>query len=100
MTLKMSGRSDLASFERLWVLSIRGQRAPDAPELLVDAPREIGVEERARDASTPLLDALAGVHRAGAEGSDQSLRAVTDFQVGLLSRPAQFVECLPTPLEQ
>ena len=31
MNAKLSGRSDLAAFERLWVLSIRGRRSPEAP---------------------------------------------------------------------
>lgn len=31
ISAKLAGRADLASFERLWVLSIRGQRAPEAP---------------------------------------------------------------------
>jgi hypothetical protein len=42
MTLKMAGRSDLASFERLWVLSIRGQRAPDAPARMPDFREIVG----------------------------------------------------------
>src|ERR1700712_3207310 len=32
MTAKISGRSDLSAFDRLWVLSIRGANAPDAPQ--------------------------------------------------------------------
>jgi hypothetical protein len=31
MTTKIAGRSDLAAFERVWVLSIRGASTPDAP---------------------------------------------------------------------
>lgn len=31
ISLKLAGRSDLAPFERLWVLSIRGARAAEAP---------------------------------------------------------------------
>ena len=42
MTLKMSGRSDLAPFERLWVLSIRGHRAPEAPARLPDFREIVG----------------------------------------------------------
>lgn len=32
ITTKISGRSDLSAFDRLWVLSIRGAVAPDAPQ--------------------------------------------------------------------
>jgi hypothetical protein len=31
MSAKLSGRADLSAFERLWVLSIRGHDAPEAP---------------------------------------------------------------------
>src|SRR5690349_10489125 len=31
ITPRIAGRSDLASFERLWVLSIRGHESPEAP---------------------------------------------------------------------
>lgn len=36
MGAKVSGRTDLAPFERLWVLSIRGARAPEAPRRAPD----------------------------------------------------------------
>ncbi|MET0341668.1 MAG: hypothetical protein ABW252_11755 [Polyangiales bacterium] len=42
MDARMSGRSDLADFERLWVLSIRGERAPDAPDRAPDASDAFG----------------------------------------------------------
>ena len=42
MTAKISGRSDLSAFERLWVLSIRGGRAPDAPRREPDFSETFG----------------------------------------------------------
>jgi len=42
MNAKLSGRSDLSSFERLWVLSIRGKRAPEAPTRAPDFQQSFG----------------------------------------------------------
>lgn len=42
MTARISGRADLAAYERLWVLSIRGARAPDAPDRAPDAAETFG----------------------------------------------------------
>lgn len=42
MTPKMAGRSDLAAFERLWVLSIRGARSPEAPARPPDFSQTFG----------------------------------------------------------
>ena len=42
ITTKISGRSDLAAFERLWVLSIRGASAPDAPRRAPDFSQTLG----------------------------------------------------------
>ena len=36
MGVKVAARTDLAPFERLWVLSLRGERAPEAPERAPD----------------------------------------------------------------
>ena len=42
ITAKISGRSDLAGFERLWVLSIRGANASDAPPRPPDFAQAFG----------------------------------------------------------
>lgn len=36
ITLAMAGRSDLAAYERLWVVSLRGHNAPEAPRRTAD----------------------------------------------------------------
>ncbi len=59
LTLRIAARSDLDSFERLWVLSIRGARAPDAPERQPDYTQTFGrvrVERYDLGRSTVLLD--------------------------------------------
>jgi hypothetical protein len=40
--LRMAGRSDLAAYERLWVLSARGARTPDAPSRQPDLRERYG----------------------------------------------------------
>ena len=42
LPLAATGRSDLASFERLWLLSIRGRRSPEAPARAPDEERRFG----------------------------------------------------------
>src|SRR4051812_37695864 len=42
MNAKLSGRADLAAFERLWVLSIRGRRSPEAPAREPDFEQTFG----------------------------------------------------------
>lgn len=42
ITPKMAGRYDLAAFERLWVLSIRGARSSEAPARPPDVSRAFG----------------------------------------------------------
>src|SRR6185295_16813302 len=40
--LAMAGRSDTARYERLWALSIRGARPPEAPAAAPELTRELG----------------------------------------------------------
>ncbi len=42
IALADAGRSDLARFERLWVLSIRGHRAPETPEGPPELDEQVG----------------------------------------------------------
>ncbi len=42
MTTKIAGRVDLSSFERLWVLSIRGARSSEAPRRTPDFEKVVG----------------------------------------------------------
>lgn len=64
ISLKVAGRSDLSAFERLWVLSIRGARAPEAPPREPDFRKQVqGISvERYDFAPSPvvldLVDAL------------------------------------------
>ncbi len=66
--LKMAGRSDLAAFERLWVLSIRGAHASEAPARAPDAERHFGRVRVERYDLGPspvvfdLADALTSAH--------------------------------------
>ncbi|HEX5657894.1 MAG TPA: hypothetical protein VFX59_11900 [Polyangiales bacterium] len=68
LTLRISARSDLDAFERLWVLSIRGARAPDAPARQPDYEETVGrvrIERYDLGRSTVLLDfadALSTAH--------------------------------------
>lgn len=59
ITPKVAGRSDLAAFERLWVLTIRGARAPDAPSRAPDFEQSFGrvrLERYDLGPSTVLVD--------------------------------------------
>jgi len=64
ITAKVAGRVDLAPFERLWVLSIRGARSPEAPARAPDFTERVGqvTVERFDFGPTPvvldLVDAL------------------------------------------
>jgi hypothetical protein len=75
ITPKVAGRSDLASFERLWVLSIRGQRTAEAPLRAPDFSEDVGRVhvERYDFGPTPvvldLVDALPSAHVEVATGS-------------------------------
>ncbi|MFW5920588.1 MAG: hypothetical protein ACOCUS_02020 [Polyangiales bacterium] len=42
VSLRQAGRSDLAPWDRLWVLSIRGHRSPEAPDVEPDLERRFG----------------------------------------------------------
>lgn len=42
ISMRQAGRSDLAPWERLWVLSIRGHRSPEAPDVEPDLERRFG----------------------------------------------------------
>jgi hypothetical protein len=77
MGLKLAGRADLASFERLWVLSLRGARAPEAPPRPPDFSKlERGiVVERYDFAPSPvqldLVDALPSASVEFQQGEQQ-----------------------------
>jgi hypothetical protein len=68
ITAKVAGRVDLAPFERLWVLSIRGARSPEAPPREPDLRRVIGriTVERYDFGPTPVVldfvDALSSAN--------------------------------------
>jgi hypothetical protein len=77
MTAKVAGRADLASFERLWVLSIRGHTVAEAPPRAPDFRQVFGrvTVERYNFGPTPvvldLVDALpsARVDRMAPDGA-------------------------------
>lgn len=60
MGVKVAAREDLAPFDRLWVLSLRGRRAPEAPPREPDFRRAIAnvVVERYDLAPSPVLSDL------------------------------------------
>lgn len=70
ISAKVAGRSDLAPFDRLWVLSIRGARAADAPDRAPDAEQTFGrvrVERYDLGPSTVLVDLTEALPRARVE---------------------------------
>lgn len=70
ITAKVSGRSDLAAFDRLWVLSIRGASAPDAPQRAPDFSQTFGrvrVERFDLGPSRVLLDLTDAITTARVE---------------------------------
>lgn len=70
MSVRMAGRSDLDGYERLWVLSIRGARAPDAPMRQPDYTETFGrvhVERYDLGRSTVLLDLVDALSTARVE---------------------------------
>lgn len=80
---RMAGRSDLDAYRRLWVVSIRGARAIDAPERAPDETRSFGEVHLARwDLPTPTViydftDHVAEAHafRRNGEGPETPCRA-------------------------
>jgi hypothetical protein len=68
ITPRIAGRSDLASFERLWVLSIRGHESPEAPPRAPDFSQVVGRVSVQRFDLGPspvvvdLVDALPSAH--------------------------------------
>jgi hypothetical protein len=68
ITPKIAGRSDLASFERLWVLSIRGHESPETPPRAPDFSQVVGRVSVQRFDLGPspvvldLVDALPSAH--------------------------------------
>ena len=70
ISAKMAGRSDRAAYERLWVLSIRGARAPEAPMRHPDAEKVFGrvrVERFDLGRSTVLVDLADSINQARVE---------------------------------
>jgi hypothetical protein len=70
LSLRVAGRSDLAAFERLWVLSIRGANAVDAPHRQPDYTESFGrvrVERYDLGRSTVLVDLVDAVTSARVE---------------------------------
>lgn len=84
MGVKVAGRTDLAPFERLWVLSFRGERAPEAPARPPDFRKlEHGIlVERYDFAPSPVIHDLV----------DALPTASVDFQVGEQRVPCAFHE--------
>jgi hypothetical protein len=67
ISLAVAGRSDLAAYDRLWALSIRGERPPDAPPRDADFSKRFGRVEVLRwelAPSTVLADLVAQLPRA------------------------------------
>jgi len=70
ITTKISGRSDLAGFDRLWVLSIRGKNASDAPQRPPDFAQAFGrvrVERFDFEPSRVILDLADAINTARVE---------------------------------
>jgi hypothetical protein len=70
ITTKIAGRSDLAAFDRLWVLSIRGKNASDAPHRPPDFAQAFGrvrVERFDFEPSKVLLDLADAINSARVE---------------------------------
>ncbi|HEY6877854.1 MAG TPA: hypothetical protein VI299_07530 [Polyangiales bacterium] len=70
MSVRMSGRADLDGYERLWVLSIRGARAADAPVRQPDYTETFGrvrVERYDLGRSTVLIDLVDALPTARVE---------------------------------
>jgi hypothetical protein len=78
ITAKVAGRADLAAFERLWVLSIRGARAEEAPYRAADFRSTFGgvTVERFDFGPTPVVmdfvDALPSASVEIANGKAQT----------------------------
>ena len=67
VSMRQAGRSDLAPWERLWVLSIRGHRSPEAPDDEPDVERRFGrvtVRRYSLGPSPVLYDFVAHVRDA------------------------------------
>lgn len=77
MSAKVAGRSDLAGFERLWVLSIRGARAREAPNRDPDFQASFGrvrVERYDLGPSPVLYDFADNLPKARVEREAEGLR--------------------------
>jgi hypothetical protein len=67
ISLRDAGRSDLATFERLWALSLRGKRPADAPARRPDLEREFGRVQVSRwdlGQSSVLVDLVENLEHA------------------------------------
>ena len=89
MSLRVAGRSDLAAFTRLWVLSIRGARAPDAPDREPDEAHTFGRVrvERYDLGPSPVLFELA----------DQLPKARVERRFDGVDKPCPWGNFSPTP---
>ena len=95
----MAGHSDLAAYDRLWVVSIRGHRSDEAPEGAPELTRDVGrVRVERWDLPTPsvLYDFVAHVGEAHvtrrANGQDLACRTVSSMgstQGGLSNGPIE-----------
>ena len=87
MGVKVAGRVDLAAFERLWVLALRGQRPPEAPQRAPDfhAVEQGIVIERYDFAPSPVLLDLI----------DALPSASVDVQIGEQRVPCAYRERVP-----
>lgn len=86
--LKLAGRSDLDGYERLWVLSIRGAHAPEAPLREPDFERSFGrvSVERYDLPPSPVLFDLA----------DQLSTAHVTRRIGAVDQPCMLRTFSPT----
>jgi hypothetical protein len=83
ISLKAAGRSDLSAYERLWVLSFRGARAPEAPARQPDFQKVVqGISvERYDFAPSPVvLDLVDALPSANVDVTLSDGRAACQFR--------------------
>lgn len=89
ISLADAGRSDTAAYDRIWVLSVRGARSPEAPDRDPDFERDFGrvrVERWQLPPSTVLYDLVEHVDEGRAaiveDGQEQSCPLRTQAVLG------------------
>lgn len=108
ITLADAGRSDTAAYDRIWVLSVRGGRSPEAPDRAPDLERDFGrvsVRRWQLPPATVLYDLVEHVDEGRAalveQGQEQSCPLRTQGVLGGVGldrgpiRPRSFFACDP-----